>query len=161
MEKIGKVLGIDPGLSGGCAVLENGRLTYCTRMPVAKVGKQKLIAASELFDFLQVGPFDIAVIEWVHAMPKQGVSSMFTFGRATGAAEALAAVMSDRVEFVSPKSWKPHFNLSSSKRASLELARLKFGGDGNLWDKASNDGIAEAALIAAYWVDLNTDIFVW
>ena len=54
--------------------------------------------------------------------------------------------------YVSPSVWKKAFGLSSSKQASLDLAKLKFGND-KIWDIKSNDGIAEAALISLFWIE--------
>jgi hypothetical protein len=54
------------------------------------------------------------VIEFVHAMPGQGVTSMFTFGRGTGAAfGALFALRPDcPVYEVSPQTWQKWYRLN-------------------------------------------------
>jgi hypothetical protein len=48
------------------------------------------------------------VIEFVHSMPGQGVKSMFTFGRATGAAMGAIMGFSPSLPFyeVSPQKWQ-------------------------------------------------------
>jgi hypothetical protein len=93
------VLGIDPGLSGGVALVTaiNGVpiLAASTRMPTWHVGTKTIVDVAALERWI-VGarrehglPLPTAaVIEAVHAMPGQGVTSMFAFGRALGAVEA-------------------------------------------------------------------------
>jgi hypothetical protein len=99
-----------------------------------------------------VVPIDVAVIEWVHAMPKQGTVSTFAFGRATGAVEAVAQLTAERVVWVTPQRWKKFYGLSRDKTASINLAKEKFGSAWK-WDKRAEDGIAEAALMALWYVD--------
>ena len=95
---------------------------------------------------------DIAIIEKVHAMPRQGVTSSFQFGRSFGGIESLCYIFAKRVDYVAPAIWKKSLGLGSSKKESLDLARLKFG-DSDLWNVKSNDGIAEAALLTLYWIE--------
>ena len=97
-------------------------------------------------------PGSVAVIENVHSMPAQGVASSFTFGKATGAVQALAQIMATRVDLVTPQQWKGHFKLSSDKGHSIELAQMRFGKSypGTL---KKHEGMAEAALIALWWLE--------
>jgi hypothetical protein len=90
-----------------------------------------------------------AVIENVHAMPKQGVSSSFSFGRALGVAEGVLAGNGLSLRYVSPAKWKKALGLSAdkgvSRRRAIELwpdHRKAFG---------VKDGRAEAALLAWWW----------
>lgn len=149
-----RVLGVDPGQSGGLAILHNGRLVKGTRMPVVKIRGKAQIDARAVVSWWDdcLVPFDAAVIEAVHAMPGQGVSSSFQFGRMLGGIEALVYSTGARVEYVAPASWKKAMGLSSDKQASIDAAKIMFGtrADELLKHKA-DEGIAEAALIAAYW----------
>ncbi len=151
------VLGIDPGLKGGWAVVKviGKQLIAGERMTTMTHRGKKLIDARKLHQVLSDAPrIDVAVIEQVHAMPRQGVSSSFTFGRVTGAAESVAMLVAPRVEWVSPATWKRALGLSSDKRESLDAAAMAFGSS-TRWDVAANDGIAEAALLARYWIAKN------
>jgi hypothetical protein len=70
-----------------------------------------------------------AVVELVHSMPAQGVSSGFKFGMAYGALLAVANRVSNMGEAikVTPQKWKKsHGLIGTEKIASLELARLKY-----------------------------------
>jgi crossover junction endodeoxyribonuclease RuvC len=151
-----RVIGVDPGQSGGLAILHNGRLVKACRMPVVKIRGKAQIDARAVVSWWGdcLVPFDVAVIEAVHAMPGQGVSSSFQFGRMLGGIESLIYSTGARVEYVAPALWKKAMGLSSDKQASLDAAKVRFGSaaDALLKFKA-DEGIAEAALIAAYWSD--------
>ena len=89
------------------------------------------------------------VVEAVHAMPKQGVSSMFKFGMAYGAAISLAQRFNVQVNGVAPRVWKKALKLDSDKDLSLSMAR-------DLWPNAplarkKDNGRAEA-LLMAHWL---------
>jgi hypothetical protein len=121
-------------------------------MPTYIENKKKLVDADALFKRWMLGPIDVAVIEWVHAMRGNGVTSSFAFGRATGAVEAVAQLTAERVVWVTPQRWKKFYGLSRDKTASINLAKEKFGSAWR-WDKRVEDGIAEAALMALWYVD--------
>jgi len=147
-------IGIDCGQTGGVAILKDGAFVAGLRMPIIKRGKWKHVDIRALLQWggtaaVSEGPLTF-VIESVHAMPAQGVSSSFAFGRATGAAEAWAMAYGVPVEWVTSSKWKKSMGLSSSKQASMDACKLHFG-ENELWNVKANDGIAEAALIALWW----------
>jgi hypothetical protein len=147
-----KILGIDPGAKGGIAIVDTTtmKIDYGVRMPTIKYRGKTLVDPRAIYQpFVR---FDVAVIEWVHAMPKQGVVSSFSFGRACGAIETVALLMANKVCWVTPREWKKHFGLSSDKQESIDAAKLMYG-DSYTWTFKADDGIAEAALMARWWID--------
>ena len=151
------VLGIDPGSTGGLAIVENNNSTLpkiilALRMPIVTIYGKKIIDTKKIATELENYSVDVSIIEKVHAMPKQGVTSSFQFGRNFGGIETLSYIFSKRVDYVAPAVWKKSLGLGPSKKESLDLARLKFG-DSDLWNLKSNDGIAEAALLTLYWIE--------
>ena len=146
------VLGIDPGLSGGWAIIDSmgGKWLDGGRMPLREHRGKQIIDGYQLGEVCSMASH--AVIEQVSAMPRQGVTSSFRFGMSYGA--ALALVMQENLPFetVTPSVWKKAFGLSSSKRASLDAAK-SYWPSMCKWDVLANDGIAEAALIALWWID--------
>ena len=151
------ILGIDPGSSGGLAIVEYNLNTlpyiiWASKMPVVNIYGKKVIDVMKVSSALKNHSIDITIIEKVHAMPSQGVSSSFQFGRSFGGIESLSYIYTKRVDYVAPAVWKKYLGLGSSKKDSLDLARLKFG-KLKYWDLKSNDGIAEAALLALFWVE--------
>lgn len=149
-------VGIDPGKGGGIAVVSDD-------------GGEPLTAAfSEdayrriLGGLANCGPSStIAVVEAVHAMPGQGVTSCFTFGMNYGWILGLCYALGVPVETASPNAWKREFGLrapkgatkAEAKRLDVECAMRLFP---NADFKASpkcrvpHDGIADALLIAEY-----------
>jgi len=134
------VLGIDPGQTGGFARVSEGQLLYAWPMPLEKALTKKPTldfwcaanAGWKDLDYAR-GP-DYVVIESVHAMPAQGVSSSFQFGRMFGAVEMLAQL---------------YFGLlKTDKSASVAKATELYGDEH--WRLKKYEGVAEAALIATW-----------
>lgn len=146
------VLGVDPGKSGGLALLRNQKFLDGIRMPLVKQGQKRDIVdplAIERWINNTASP-DVVVIELVGAMPGQGVRSMFNFGRHVGVVEGLALASGLPINWSTPAAWKRRMGLSKDKWASLDAARFHFG-DASRWGVLANDGIAEAALMALDW----------
>ena len=151
------ILGIDPGTSGGIAIVkvENKKLPtiiFGSKIPIVTIYGKKIIDTKRVVSKLNNFSLDIAIIEKVHAMPRQGVTSSFQFGRSFGSIEALSYLNCKRVDYVAPAVWKKFLGLGSTKKDSLDLARLKFG-DLEYWKFKGNDGIAEAALLTLFWIE--------
>jgi transposase len=91
----------------------------------------------------------VVVIERVHSMPAQGLSSTFKFGMAFGGALALSRRFSSEMVLVPPQAWKKALNLSHVKLESLLMARELFP-NAPLHLKKHN-GRAEALLIAEWY----------
>ena len=151
------ILGIDPGAKGGVALLgDDLKLRVACRMPVVEYRGKRAFDPNGFEDFFGDHVFgrDLrqVVIEQVHAMPGQGVSSTFQFGRLFGGVETMAMYLKAPMTYVTPSVWKKHFGLGQSKRASLDMCKLRFG-NRDIWNVLANDGIAEAALIALWWAE--------
>jgi crossover junction endodeoxyribonuclease RuvC len=89
------------------------------------------------------------ILEAVHAMPKQGVSSTFKFGMAFGSAITIIERFSKTVHMVTPHKWKKDMGLTSDKAQSMAMAR-------ELWPlaplhRAKDNGRAEALLLAEWY----------
>jgi hypothetical protein len=145
-------IGIDPGLTGGVAVLDQaGTLVALADLPVIRDKSLAWINGGALSLWLlhnTAGQAKHAVVERVSAMPKQGVSSSFQFGVGFGAVLATLQCLQIPLELVTAAVWKRDLALGKDKKASLHKARL-------LWPTADLDlekhhGRAEALLIA-YW----------
>lgn len=146
------IVGCDPGKSGALAALtDDGQLIAVADMPV--VGQ--IISARLLDDIVHnwIDPLfggGTAVIEDVHAMPKQGVSSVFSFGRSLGVAEGVLAGNGLAMVYVSPAKWKRALGLSSDKGVSRRRAIEQWPAHADSFKRVKDDGRAEAALIA-WW----------
>lgn len=140
-------MGIDPGASGAVAF-------YFPEFP-ARIGVYDVpvvdgeINCAALSDLIKQHAPEMAVIELVGPMPKQGVSSTFKFGVAYGMARGVVGSLLIPQTYVSPSKWKKHFGLSSEKEKARELAISLWPACG-LFHRKKDHGRAEAALLAKY-----------
>ena len=118
------VVGIDPGLSGAIAILENNKVLNIFDMPVMAEGKKnkRQLNSAQLVNIIKDSTKPNAektvVVEQVNAMPGQGVTSMFNFGQTFGAIKGVCAALELPIFFVRPSKWKKHFELINSSKDS-------------------------------------------
>lgn len=121
---LSRVIGIDPGASGAIALLVNGVLVSVHDMPTVTVERNKsqkrqVCPAGLSMLMQQLNPHK-AIVEKVGAMPGQGVSSMFSFGRSVGIIEGVLAARQIPVTFVTPQAWQ---KLSGAAKGRTGAAR--------------------------------------
>lgn len=139
-------VGIDPGKNGAMAVI----LREKAEVYPLKTGIENL-ATAFLLIAAQGHPTKI-LIEKVHAMPGQGVTSMFNFGRNFGQVEGLMAASLLKFDYVTPQAWQKEMGLlkksgengSQKKNRHKKLAQELFPGL-----KVTHTN-ADALLIAEY-----------
>lgn len=150
------VIGVDPGKSGAIAILDRqGRLHAVHDMPVVgPIVSAALLSETvhEHIDPFALAPFGTAVIEDVHSMPKQGVSSSFAFGRSLGVVEGVMAGEGLSLVYVSPARWKRAMSLTADKGVSRRRAIEQWPHMAKSFARVKDDGRAEAALIALWWI---------
>ena len=146
-------LGVDPGASGAIVLLEDGKPIEWAMMPTMKIGTTTRVNAVALAAIIrsymkQDEPL-IAFVEQVHAMPKQGVSSMFSFGHSCGVIAGVLGALEIPTTFVTPQSWKKREGLiGNDKDASRYKAIMLWPYWRALDKKISGQALADAALIA-------------
>ena len=134
-----KIIGIDPGLSGGIAVLENNKVLDIFDMPVMSEGKKnkRQLNSAQLVklikDNISKNEEVSVVVEQVNAMPGQGVTSMFNFGQTFGAIKGVCAALGLPIFFVRPAKWKKHFELINSSKDSSRTKAIE------MYPSLSND----------------------
>ena len=90
-----KILGIDPGLSGAIAILEDKKVLNMFDMPVMAEGKKNkrqlnsALLVNIIKENINTNDETAVVVEQVNAMPGQGVTSMFNFGQTFGAIKGI------------------------------------------------------------------------
>ena len=149
------IIGVDPGKSGAIAALDPmGQLIGVDDMPVVGPIISAVLLDEAVHNYID--PLSIlcgvAVIEDVHAMPKQGVSSSFSFGRALGVAEGVLAGNDLALHYVSPAKWKKALGLTADKGVSRRRAIELWPNRAQWFARVKDDGRAEAALIAYWWL---------
>lgn len=101
-------IGVDPGDSSGCIaalVRSRGHGAAPVSLPLAKATLRDRV--NWLDGLLGTGPeLCFAVLEDVHSMPKQGVTSSFKFGWSKGSLEMALVACGISYELVSPQKWQ-------------------------------------------------------
>lgn len=137
-------IGIDPGKKGAIAVLwETGEYE------VHPYSTEALL--SILADMAPNQPR--CCLEKVHAMPKQGVASTFTFGAGWGFIKGVLEAYRISYQEVPPERWKKEFGLNTDKKKSIEACRQLFPEAilrPSERSRVDSDGMAEALLMAEY-----------
>ena len=126
-----KIIGIDPGLSGAIAILENNQVINIFEIPVMSEGKKNkrqlnsALLVSLLRENINKSEEVAVVVEQVNAMPGQGVTSMFNFGQTFGAIKGICAALDLPIFFVRPSKWKKHFELINSSKDSSRTKAIE------------------------------------
>ena len=158
-------LGIDPGISGAIAI-------------ISETGKQAVFDFEDEAVIQKLKDVDIqswmikatALVELVHAHPKQGVKSTFAFGKNFGQWIGRLEALSIPFNFIDPRRWQNVMfgstpkqymvrkgkKVMDTKSMSLTTARQMFPAMSARLMRKKDNGRADALLIAEYcrWTDL-------
>ena len=142
-----RIIGIDPGLSGAIAILEDRKVLEIFDMPVMAEGKKnkRQLNSAQLVNIIKSNFEDVdntaVVVEQVNAMPGQGVTSMFNFGQTFGAIKG-------------PSKWKKHYELiKSSKDSSRTKVIEMYPSLANQLSKKKDVNKSDAILIARFYIE--------
>ncbi len=153
-------IGIDPGINGAVGIIDDTaewvreRVFDTPTTVILKTGKKDYCNLSMAMLLL---PFKrhkcLVFLESVHAMPGQGVTSMFNFGRGFGIWQGILAAHALPVELVSPQRWKKEM-LGDLDKENKNNSRIKamtlFPKMTGRLSRVKDDGRAEALLLAEY-----------
>ena len=149
------ILGVDPGIRGGLAVIAidaNGaapRLVGAIDIPVTGVGAKERVDVLAIRSWIARHAPVHAFIERAQAMPKQGASSGFKYGRSVGSIEAVITCCAIPLTIIEPSVWKKfHALRGGDKEAGRQRALQLFPMAHELLAHKKDHGRAEAALIA-------------
>jgi crossover junction endodeoxyribonuclease RuvC len=143
--------GFDPGKDGALAIL--GYRDDPVLVPFDEEEYATWLRRLSLLTRNGIDGSVFCVVEHVGAMPGQGVTSCFSFGRGFGFILGLLAAFCLPYELVRPQKWKKEFSCTSDKNTSIEVAKRLFPGvDLRRTPKCTkpHDGICEALLMAEY-----------
>ena len=153
-----RIFGIDPGLSGAIAILEDDKVLDVVDIPVMSEGKKnkKQLNSAHLAQYIENNILDvnktIVVVEQVNAMPGEGVTSMFNFGQTFGAIKGISAALKLPIFFVRPSKWKKHFELlKASKDASRTKTIEMYPSLANKLSRKKDVNKSDAILIARFY----------
>jgi crossover junction endodeoxyribonuclease RuvC len=151
----GPFLGIDPGVNGAIAKLdEAGELIEVFDMPALADGPagRRSVNAALLAEIVAKSHAKEAFVEYVGARPGEGAVGAFSFGRSRGVIEGVTAALGLPIAFLTPPSWKRLVGIAPGKEGAKDAARSeairRWPAQSGLFARVKDDGRAEAALIA-------------
>ncbi len=148
-----KIIGIDPGLQGCVAYLDDAELLL-TDMPVLSIernGKARnRIDTRRLYDVISGLKADHAYIELVNALPGCGTAHSFSFGFGCGIIEGVVVACGLPFTMVSSMKWKKAMGCPKDKDGARQRASQLLPAYAHNWDLKKHDGRAESALLAMY-----------
>ena len=149
------VVGIDPGLTGGIAFIEQLREKAPTCLgafdvPAVGADAKRRVDVREVLRLIQAHKPEHGFIERAGAMPKDGVASAFKYGRATGALEASVLGSLVRLTVIEPNVWKKRFGLLKRKKEDSRLRAVQLFPSVPWFANKGDHNRAEAALIALH-----------
>ncbi|MEM6833957.1 MAG: hypothetical protein AAF562_10080 [Pseudomonadota bacterium] len=147
-------LGIDPGLNGAIVCLHDDAMVI-SDMPTLSVQRGKttkrFVDPHALHGVIASLPkITACALEQVSAMPGQGATSMFSFGRSYGVLEGVLACCGVPYTEVRPHAWKKALQVPAGKDAARARASQLLPDYSHNWPLKKHDGRAEAALLARY-----------
>ena len=158
-----RIIGIDPGLNGGIAILDDLKIYDIFDMPIMSEGKKNKnqLNSAQLVNILNKHVLKkentFVIVEQVSAMPGQGVTSMFNFGQTFGSIKGICAALGLPIFYVRPAKWKKHFELiNSSKDASRTKVIEMYPYISSRLTKKKDVNKADAILIARYFRDCHS-----
>jgi crossover junction endodeoxyribonuclease RuvC len=155
-EKMKVILGIDPGIRGGMAIVAMDTnaapcLMDAIDIPVTGVGAKERVDVLAICKWIAQYAPQHAMIERGQAMPRQGASSGFKYGRAIGSIEAAITCCEIPLTIIEPTAWKKfHALRGGDKEVSRQRALQLFPHAHALLARKKDHGRAEAALIALF-----------
>ena len=154
------IIGVDPGISGALVLLDPAtmRVWKWSDMPTAESNGKRTVSATLLALTIAewaslasaTGRRLLAIVEEVGAMPGQGVTSMFSFGRSFGVILGVLAGTGVAIELVRPAIWKKGAGIGKDKGSARKAAQERFPDAADLFARVKDDGRAEAALLARW-----------
>jgi crossover junction endodeoxyribonuclease RuvC len=153
-------IGLDPGSTGAMAAVNNeGELLEWGRFPLVKVGNKKVLDIQGISVWIEERGINMGVrvtVEKVHAMPGQGVTSMFSFGRSFGILEGIVISQNLPIQYAAPQAWQKVM-LAGKPRGKGATKTSAVAAACELWPQLHKTlkvkaawGVADAALIAEY-----------
>lgn len=158
------ILACDPGVSGAFALLTAaGEYVHVSDMPISINNTTKWVDADTLLSSLLrllEGRECTAIVERVHAMPKNGCVAAFSQGMTLGSLLAGLQVARVRIEFVAPGVWKRQIGLvhpketpdPQRKEAARQLARQLFPAACEELERKKDHNRGEALLLAHWYL---------
>jgi crossover junction endodeoxyribonuclease RuvC len=148
-----KILGCDVGQSGALAVirLDNGAapvLVDLLDVPMLGIGASARVDVIQVRDWVVAREPDCALVERGMALPRQGSTSGYKYGRTVGSLESAIVLSGVPWSLIEPAAWKKYHKLGPDKEQARQRAIQLLPGAHHLLARKRDHNRAEAMLIA-------------
>lgn len=146
-----KSLSCDPGANGAIALFHDGKLVKIADLPTIKVGGRTKLVPGSLANILIEWEPDVAILEEVGAMPRDGAVGAFSFGRNFGQIEGVISALNIGLTFVRPAVWKRRAGLIGVDKSKSRMMASQLWPDfADKFSRAKDVDRAEACLIGRF-----------
>jgi crossover junction endodeoxyribonuclease RuvC len=154
------ICGIDPGLSGAIAILDQDQVVLVEDLSVHMIKSGRKIRSeldlAGLRMLLVEQTISHIFLEEVAARPGQGVVSMFRFGYAAGATAGLVTALQFPVTFVPPRMWQKAIGVGPLPDEARQRASQLYPEIAGQLVRKKDCNRADAILIARYGLTRST-----
>lgn len=152
------ILAIDPGITGALAFLYSDHLDRVATYDMPAIESE--VSAAALRDRIQMYEPEIAFIERVGPMPRDGVRQAWRFGSAYTTARVVVALLNIPTILITPAVWKKAMRVNGGadgKNQCRAMATRLFPSCAASFARKKDAGRAEAALLAYYGNQINIE----
>lgn len=118
-------VGIDPGKSGGLAIIDPNRDPVVTHYPMPSSPQDLWAILDEKLELESYVAH--IVIEKVRSSPQMGVVSAFTFGRGYGVLLGVIATLDTPYKEETPQAWQKALRIPPRKKGKLVYKKGEYG----------------------------------
>ena len=144
------IISIDPGLKGGICYGSSPENLQVMPMPLI-AGEINALAIAQLLREIKPG---LAIVEKVHSMPGQGVSSTFKFGKGYGLVLGILGALAVPIELTTPQAWKKLVlaGTNKDKNAAIVYCSMRYPKVSLIPKgcRVPHDGIADAICLWSF-----------
>lgn len=113
---------------------------------------------ANLTSMMDIYGIDMAVVENVASMPKQGVSTTFKFGRAAGYLESAVQMLQIPMALVPPSQWKAKLHMSGKDKDFPRVWCQRRWPTVDVFNaKGKGQARADAVCIALAWLEMHPE----
>jgi len=153
------ILGADPGMKGGLALIDqHGNLMDTADISGVdgRVDVRQMRGIIVLWQ--QAYGIHMGVVENVGAMPKQGVSTTYKFGRATGTLEGVIQALEIPMDLITPAQWKQKMKMvGKPKDFPRQWCRKRWPTVNHFDAIGKGQARADATCMALAWLELHPE----
>lgn len=151
------VVGIDPGIKGGIALLKDGKIADSIAMPILRTERGARVDVARLRAFLTKANPSLLLIEEPQVRPGENIKNHLTIGINFGIIYGIVMDMGIKHEIIPASTWthtihslikgSKEWEIGASKEKSLKVFNKLYPNS-----TSTHDGIIDAVLIAFYYL---------